>query len=324
MHFHVAAYAISPAGAAWNEKLEGAFIDGIKELPFVAGIEMPHHSGFHRWDEDFFFRQADPAWTYVATALPSLMGAMRENPAAGLASVDEAGRKAAVDIIGGIRRSLRRLHDKLGRRAITAVEIHSGPSNGRLSGKASAAAFAESLSDIGTWEWDGAEIVVEHCDAAFPGKPVQKGFLTIEEEIEAIRIANARVNRPIGGSLNWGRSAIEAQSADVVPRHTALLQAAGLMRGMMFSGASGADTPYGVWHDTHMPHAKTNYVSAFAEGSLLTEMEMRAFFAQTKATDLSFTGVKVAIRPADSDVPARLAMLRSALLVTASAKLATL
>jgi hypothetical protein len=324
MHFHVAAYAISPAGAEWNEKREGAFIDGIKELPFVAGIEMPHHAGFHRWDEDFFFRQADPAWTYVATALPSLIAASRETPGAGLAAVDKTAQKAAIDTVGAIRKSLRRLHDKLSRRAIRAVEIHSGPSNGRLSGTASAVAFADALSDIGTWDWDGAEIVVEHCDAAFPGKPIQKGFLSIEEEIEAIRIANARLNKPVGGSLNWGRSAIEAQSADVVPRHTALLQAAGLMRGMMFSGCSGTDTPYGVWQDTHMPHAKTDYVSAFADGSLLTEMEMRAFFAQTKATGLGFTGVKVAIRPTDADVPARLAMLRSALLVTASAKLATL
>jgi hypothetical protein len=323
MHFHVGAYAISPCLTKWDERQETAFVEGLKELRFVAGIELPHFATtFDRWDEDFFFRHADPAWSFVATALQSLSGALRDNPAIGLSAADDQARRVAIESIAAMRTSLRRVHDRLGRRAVRAVEIQSGSSGGRLNGTASAAHFADSLSEIGGWDWDGAELVVEHCDAALAGFPYQKGFLTLEEEIEGIAIANKRLDRPIGGSLNWGRSALEARSAEVVPRHTELLQSAGLLRGMSFSGCSGADTAFGSWKDAHMPPARTHLGAAFAEQSILIEAEMQRFFAQTQATNLAFIGLKIAIRPAEASVAERLALLHAGLLLMASAALA--
>jgi hypothetical protein len=71
-----------------------------------------------------------------------------------------------------------------------------------------------------------------------------------------------------------------------------------------------------------MPPAWNRFIYNFAEHSLLTEGEIRAFFAQTRATKLTFLGLKIAARPADAGVAARLALLHSVLLVMASAALA--
>jgi hypothetical protein len=268
MHFHVAAYSMWPCGNAWDEKQEGAYIEGLKELPFVSGIELPHYATFHRWDEDFFFRHADPTWSYIATALPSLSWALRDNAAVGMSANDDVARKGAIDSVAALRTSLRRLHDKLGRRAIRTVEVQSGTSGGRMSGTASVARFGDSLCEIGTWDWDGAEIVVEHCDAAIvPGWAYEKGFLSIEEEIEAIQIANNRLDRPIGGSLNWARSAIEARSADVVSRHTSLLQAAGLLRVCSFPGAAEQIRPMALGR-TRICHRRGTDLSTISRNTL--------------------------------------------------------
>ena len=91
---------------------------------------------------------------------------------------------------------------------------------------------------------------------------------------------------------------------------------------MVFSGAGGGDTPWGKWQDTHMPHAPAPYAPAGVENALLTEREMEAFFAQAKGADLDFVGVKIAARPLDTPVALRLELLRSVLVLAASAKLA--
>lgn len=322
MKFYLGSYAISPCASAFDEKLEGPFIEGLKALPFVAGIEIPFFAALHKWDEDFFFRHADPCWDYVVNTIPAIMGIVRSKPTFGLASTDDEGRKAAIAVLEKVNASVRRRNDLSGLRAVRAVEIHSAPSSGRLNGGASAASFARAMAEIGRWQWDGAEILVEHCDAALPGQPIQKGFLTVEEEIEAISGANRQLDRPIGAVLNWGRSVIEGRSTSAVTRHTGLLQAAGLMRAMIFSGASGADNAYGAWQDTHMPHGPEPYIDAFEVGALLTEQEIRASLAQTRGTDLAFLGVKVAVRPDTAPIKRRLDLLRSALTVTAAGYLA--
>ena len=136
MSFHVAAYSIHPSAAAFDERREAAFLQGLRALPFIAGIELPHLHGFDRWNEEFFFRHADPAWTYLATALPALSAALRANPDIGLSAASANLRLAAVADAMRLRDDLHRTHDRLGRRAIRAVELHSGCSGGRLSGRA--------------------------------------------------------------------------------------------------------------------------------------------------------------------------------------------
>ena len=323
MLFHVGAYAMSPCGTVWDPALEADFIEGLKALPFVAGLELPHFSTLDRWDEDFLFRHADPRWDYVVSTLPSLSVALRTNPNFGLASSDDASRSAAIEGIRVANASCRRANDRLGRRAVRAIEIHSGPPEARLKDATAANVFARSLEEIGGWDWDGAEVIVEHCDAAVPGQPYQKGFLSIDEEVAAIAIANRHLDRPIAASINWGRSVIEGRSPTIVARHIAVLVESGLMRGLIFSGCSSTDNAFGAWQDTHMPHGPESYVSAYEEGALLSEREMRLALAQTSGEQLAFLGIKIAARPLDAPLRRRLDLLESALKVLASAYLAT-
>lgn len=321
MKFHVAAYSMSPCGQKWDPRLESEFMEGLKSLPFVAGLEIPHYDKLDRWDEENLFRHAHPDWAHVVTVLPSVSGALRTNPKFGLASRDESGRKAAIESVRVANASVRRANDRWGRRAVRAMMVHSSPTGGTTDGTGGVDAFAASLTEIAGWNWDGAEIVIEHCDAAIPGQAWQKGFLTVEEEIAASDLANRRQPTRIRHALNWGRSAIEGHSRETPARHTALLLSGDRLAGMVFSGAGGSDTPWGVWQDTHMPHAPTSYAPAGVDGALLTEREMEAFFAQTKGADLSFLGVKIAARPLDTPVLTRLELLRSVLTIAATAQL---
>lgn len=321
MSFYIGAYGISPSATQQDPDRESAFIEGLKALPFVRGLELPHYaSTLDRWDEDFFFARADPAWDYVVTTLPALFAALREQPRFGLASTDDAGREAALAGIEAARTSVRRTHDRLGRQAVRAVEVHSGPSRGWLDGTGSKERFADSLARIASADWDGAEIVVEHCDAAVVGQPHEKGFLRIADEIAAIGAANARGHR-IGASINWGRSGIELRGGERVHEHVRQLAEAGLLRGLIFSGCSGADTPFGAWKDTHMPPVRERYVTAGADGSLLDERAMIDSLRAAGDADLAFLGIKIAARPVDTPVPQRLELLRSALTMLAAARL---
>lgn len=116
---------------------------------------------------------------------------------------------------------------------------------------------------------------------------------------------------------------IDGHSVATVARHTALLLAAGLMPGIILSGASGADTPYGAWADTHMPHRPKPYVDTAGPGALMTEREISAFFAQTREAPLTFVDIMIATRPEDAPLQRRLDMQRAAMLVTAAVYFAT-
>ncbi|MBL8691819.1 MAG: DUF4862 family protein, partial [Rhodospirillaceae bacterium] len=149
------------------------------------------------------------------------------------------------------------------------------------------------------WDWLGARIVIEHCDAYRAGHPPIKGFLTLDDELKAIAVANKSAKKPVGVAINWGRSVLETYKASTANDHIKQARDAGALAGVMFSGASGAQTPYGAWQDSHMPHAP------MAEGSLLTEAEIKSSLAAA-GSKLDFVGAKIGIRPPDASVATRL------------------
>ena len=104
-----------------------------------------------------------------------------------------------------------------------------------------ASALARSLETITGWDWDGAQILLEHVDAKVPGHAPAKGFLSLEDELDVI----SENSLPMGILINWGRSAIELRDAAHVIDHVAMARQAGVLKGLIFSGASaGRD---GVW-----------------------------------------------------------------------------
>ena len=108
---------------------------------------------------------------------------------------------------------------------------------------------------------------------------------------------------PLGVTINWARSVLERRRVEDAVDHIRTARAAGLLRGLMFSGCTGeATSQYGAWKDTHMPH------SAVAAESLLTPAEVTRALAAADGRDgtgtaaappLLYTGVKIAVLPRD-------------------------
>src|SRR5438034_923832 len=84
--------------------------------------------------------------------------------------------------------------------------------NPALAAEPQADAFRRSLDELRAWDWRGAALSVEHCDAFVPGQAPAKGFLALGAEIDAIRASHGAT--PVGVAVNWGRSAIEARDPE--------------------------------------------------------------------------------------------------------------
>lgn len=303
----VGAYAASPAAAAWKEAEEKAFYDGLKAMSGVRGLEVPFTGTLHPHDETWLLRAVKKDWDFVVTCIPGTMQTLVTDKTFGLASDDAAGRKRAIDFAAKAKDAVGRINTAVGRNAVIAVEVQSAPTQGG-DGKGSASAFAEALAEIAGWDWQGARIVIEHCDAYRAGHPPIKGFLTLDDELKAIAKADRAAKTPIGISINWGRSVLETYKAETAVRHIKQARDAGALSGLMFSGASGTQTPYGTWADAHMPHAPAAGLAHAAEGSLLTEAEIKASLAAA-GSKLDFVGVKIGIRPPEATVATRLGLI---------------
>lgn len=292
------AYTVEPAldvlaarEGEWYELLAG--IDG------AAGVEVPYRGGLHRDGAAKLAERLPSGWRVVATMLPATMITMRGAREYGLASPDADGRARAVRDLAAVRDDIQRLNDATGTATVLGVHLHSAPR-----GVADAAAFTASLTELAGRDWDGAALIVEHCDAARPDGQVAKGFLSLAAETEIARSVG------VTQAINWGRSAIEGRSAETAAQHIAELAAAGTLGGVMFSGTSatgGALAP--AWEDLHNP------LDTVDPTSLLTEYEVDRSVAAWAGLLPPFVGVKVIDPSRATELDDRLEPLR----VTAAA-----
>lgn len=299
MKLHIGAYA---ATQSLDQDDEAAFYEGLAGLG-VAGLEQPFHGTLHRRDEAWLIGQIRPDWTVVLTTLPWTMGRLADDKRFGLASADEDGRGRALDFAESARRAVERLNRALGRRAVVGVELHSAPRLGGSGAASSVEAFADSLTRLRAQDWQGAAILVEHCDAPMPGRACDKGFLRIEDEVLAAKLSEGKT--PIGVSINWGRSALETRSAQGPIEHLRRAAQAELLGALFFSGAAASHPEYGDWRDTHPPF------STACPGSLLTPAAAKAALAE--APGCPIVGLKLQTKPATLSVPRRLAVIKDGL-----------
>lgn len=279
----VGAYAASAAHQQWNPQWEEEFFGALVTDPRLGALELPWLGSLHPHDDAWLLRHFPRNLRAVITAIPSTMTRLSVDPLFGLASPDPEGRKAALGHAAEIRDGVRTLNDAQGRNVVGVVELHSGPR-----GCASRAALSQSLAEIVVWDWDGASLVIEHCDAYVPGQQCQKGFLTLTDEIAALHDSGTNV----GLSLNWGRSAIEVRNAERVVEHATIARESGLLHGVIFSGASDLDSPMGgSWVDAHHPFKKNERHPWGITESLLTEPRVKEFLVA--AGTLLWSGVKV-------------------------------
>ena len=292
MSLYLGAYALF---GGLDAQQEAAGYAALREWD-LAGLELPLVNLVPGWLK----QHADPVWDLVVTCIPAVMGALALNPTYGLASPDEAGREAA---LADVRHALERataVDEMAGRRRVTAVQIHSAPSL-----LAAAEPFARSLDEIARWGID-VPIILEHCDAPRAGGAHAKGFLTLAQELAVL------AGREVKLGVNWGRSAIEGESAATALEHVVAAAAAGKLAGVIFSGATNQDTAWGpAWGDMHIP--PRGRASALA-GSAASLLDAEAIDAATVLIpEGAYRGVKVTVRPLEASVDERLAVARAGL-----------
>jgi hypothetical protein len=287
---HIAgAYPAAPLELS-DRHAQAAFLRRLAESPHVEGLELPYldqTSVGERWPLDLM----PDRWEHVVTAAPATAVRSRAEPRFGLASTDEDGRHDAVGVAHGVRDAVERLVQRAGRPTVIAVEVHSAPpANG------SAGQLARSLIELADWDWSGARLVIEHCDAVAGPHPPEKGYLSLEAEIEAVTAVNEHTGAGMGVAVNWGRSVIEARSPQGATEHVARAAGTPLLSGIVFSGV--AATPIGAvpaWADAHLPPRPLE------PASLLGEAEIRQTLAHAgpALADLDYLGVKVGARRGD-------------------------
>lgn len=280
-------YPAAPQANPWNAADEETFLRAVLEHEGVDGLELPFAGALHAHDEDWLLKQLPREGTHLVTAVPGTAGRSRQEPRFGLASADPAGRAEAVRMINDVRAAVDRVNQSAGREAVLAVEIQSAPGRADDRTAGTLEALTESLREIAAWDWSGAALVIEHCDAARDDHPAEKGFLDLEDEIVAIR----RSGVDIGLSLNWARSVIEGRDPATAIEHVRATIEAGLLRGVIFSGVTASgDTP---WIDGHLAPRPGD------PESLLGAEEIRETLRAVGDHPLSFIGAKVVARPTD-------------------------
>lgn len=301
------AYALAPADDTARRDLYRA----LDELPIDAlehPLAMP---GDPSCDIDAIGRDIPERLDLVVTCIPRTMKRLATDGTYGLASSDPAGRAAAVADLTDVRDLALALADRAGRPRVRTVQIHTAPAPMHASARGtvgSADAFRRSLDEITGWDLAGAAVVVEHCDALVDGQTPAKGFWTLDDEIAAILDHG---HPTLGLNLNWGRSAIEGRSATTPLDHAVAAREAGLLRGIIFSGATDTETPWGApWGDAHIAPAGDDPALAPSAASLLDAAAVTATLAA--AGPLDHVGMKITAAPG-TDVPGRLALARAAL-----------
>ena len=302
MKVFVSAYAAAPPASPWDRVAEGALFDGLAGLD-LAGLELPYYGRLHAHDDAWLIAQLRPQWRYILTLLPGTMNRLKDDEHFGLASRDADGRRRALDFAETARRAVLRLNGHFGAKAVAAVEIHSAPRIAGGGARSSSDDLAVSLNELRGRDWDGAELLVEHCDAAVPAHAPDKGFLRLDDECAAV--ARSSGSTPARVSINWGRSAIEARSQDGPREHLRRAREAGILAGLFFSGATQSHPDYGAWKDSHAPF------STSCPSSILTPAAAKS--ALREAGEISYVGLKIQPLPAALRIPERLAMISAGL-----------
>lgn len=301
----VGAYAAAPSRVSWDPNVEAAFFDSLFALPGVIGLELPWKgNAFHLRDERWLLDQLPDDANIVLTTAPDTSDRRRASSSFGLAATEDAGRRAAIEATRAVFDALPRLRDATASGQVLAIELHAAPRPEH--GAASVDALRASLDEIVAWDWAGTTLSVEHCDAWFPGQVPAKGYLPIEEEMKVVADLRQQ-GAPIGLAINWGRSVIECRDADAGRAHAALAADAGVLDGIVFSGAAPVATPVGAaWADVHAPFADDDEFSS----SLLTPA--RAAETLAAAGPTRFKAVKIGA-PAGFSPAQRVAVIARAL-----------
>ncbi|WP_033495670.1 DUF4862 family protein [Bifidobacterium biavatii] len=290
--FVVGAYASLPQGREAQE----AYYNLLGRQSWIAGTELPFPGDLAQTADRIWLAGALPEHWHgnTVTVIPGTMQHVWKDSNFGLASPDAAGREAALDLMAQACHAIADLAQWRGTQDVRFVEIHSAPT-----ARASRDAMAASLEEMSWWDWSGAELVIEHCDKYIDGQQPEKGFLPIEDEIDLCLQAG------IGLTVNWGRSVVEGRAAATAVDHVTQAAQAGVLKGLMFSGAGSEATQYGYgWIDGHLPMRPDEPTSLMDAAAIAATVRA----AREQDTPLDYLGAKVCV-PADAAIEERLGYL---------------
>lgn len=272
-------YPAAPTDDSEAQQFHESLLDGAD------GLEINH--GPDGIDPRPWFRTlVAGTGRHVITAVPLAAVRAGADPRWGLASPDQDGRRAALDAAEQVRRAVAKIADTAGRPAVAAVELHTAPGMTADALTGAPSALAASWAELAEWDWSGARVLIEHCDRRGGVAPTQKGFLTLDEELEALS------SMPGSGLvINWARSAIEDRDPAVVPGHVA--RAGQHLAGLMFSGvASQVVDAMPPWADAHLSTSEQDEVSLLGQAHIDDTVA-------AVGSEPDFVGVKVRQRPTD-------------------------
>lgn len=295
--YFISAYTASQVLHTWDDISETAYFKALKADPRVMGIELPYLEDREVYPMEWLKKNIPDHWSFNLTSLPAVMQLAASNPKAGLASTSDPYRKVAIELVQKVQRYAEELQQAFGRPVVRSINFYSSPQNSAGCQQGSKEALQRSLAEIKKISWGSIALNFEHCDAFVPSHPPEKGFLSLEEEIEAFEAVGG-----IGLVLNWGRSAIETHSVDGPLQHLRQMLVHRLLRGFVFSGCTAdPESLYGAWKDRHTPPR------SLCSESLLGEKEIEEVFNLIKSEEL-YLGIKVSNRFLPFDINRSIAL----------------
>lgn len=307
----VGAYATSPNLFSWDEKSELVYFNLLKELPSIRGLELPFWGeSLHPFDDEWLLTNLDPKWENVITCVPGTMKYLENDLYFGLASKNEKSRTEAINVYSTAYKCVNKLKLKFGKKSVIAIYITSSPYHNDKQDYADKDSFISSLNELATWDWENTEILVEHCDS-FSSKNTnpKKGFLSLSDEINAVKHANEIHSSIFGIVINWGRSVIEHRSVDGPIKHLKNAIKDKVLAGLMFSGTTASENNlYGPWSDLHMPPASYSNFQYFEKDSLMSYENIKNTLAACDFSTLTCLGIKLLAMPNDSSMEKRISL----------------
>jgi hypothetical protein len=289
--YYISPYTASPTfHSNWDAVKESGYFQALSEEISIIGIEQPFLEKSDKYPIKWMQQNVPEHWDILLTSLFSTMQELYKNTAFGIASLDETARKQAVKLVAGMHAYTQQLNDRFGRLLVKAIHLHTAPSNKSSATNSSLDQLLFSMDEISQWDWQGAQINIEHCDAPANNRQADKGFLSLADEISALQ------QFPHWGMLlNWGRSAIETRSPAGPLDHIKKTIDANQLRGFIFSGCTANSmSEYGQWKDSHIPPQKIVDSHVLSSESLLGQKEItETFKALSQSKQPIYYGIKV-------------------------------
>jgi len=319
MHkYIVGAYATSPNLFTWDEASETNYFNGLKKLQSIRGLELPFWGeNLHPFDNQWLLSNLDPKWENVLTCIPGTMKQLESDFNFGLASKNEISRKNAINFYLRAFNCVDQLKNHFGDKSVIALFIASAPYINENHQNADKDCFISSLIELASWDRGETQIFIEHCDAynIINSKP-RKGFLSLSDEIDAVKQINEKHGSNFGIVINWGRSAIEHRNIDGPLKHVEKTTQHNVLRGLMFSGTTANENNlYGAWSDLHMPPADHSDFEYFEPESLMSYKNIKNTLAACNIGALNCLGIKLLAMPTDSDMKKRININRDAMIL---------